>query len=319
MIDSSICLDENYSTTKLLIKEKPEIVNHPEDKFESMLLLPKGEERSGEGGLRTRGYFKNSYEDRPLVSVVTVVYNTEKFLEESIESVITQSYENVEYIIIDGGSSDGTVDIIKKYEDKIDYWVSERDRGIYNAMNKGLQVASGEYIAILNADDYYNQDAIKLSIENILSSGSDYSYAEVRFVNSSSRIKPIYPLIEGKIYQEMPYPHVSAFINAEIYKRVGLFDEEFQIAGDHDMALRIHLAGYRASYLELEVARLEPDGISNGVQSNRESLLVAIKNGKSSSLAKLSYLEQKSKLYIARNLPTNLLKIIQNVKGSRFR
>ena len=93
--------------------------------------------------------------NKPLVSIVTVVYNGENFLEETIKSVINQTYENIEYIIIDGGSTDGTVDIIKKYEDKINYWVSEKDAGIYDAMNKGIEAFKGDYINFLNAGDSY--------------------------------------------------------------------------------------------------------------------------------------------------------------------
>ena len=152
---NAICLDENYSTTRLVIKEKPEIVNNSEDKFETVLFLPEGEGRKGEGGLRTKGYFKKSYEGKPLISIITVVYNGKEFLEETIESVINQTYDNVEYIIIDGGSTDGTIDIIRKYENMIDYWVSERDRGMYEAIHKGFTCATGQIFAWLNADDIY--------------------------------------------------------------------------------------------------------------------------------------------------------------------
>lgn len=156
-----VSLDEGYSTTRLLTKEKPEIINTPEDKFETVLFLPEGENRKGEGGLRTKGYFKKSFDDKPLISIITVVFNGEKYLEETIQSVINQTYSNVEYIIIDGGSSDGTLDIIKKYEERIDYWVSEKDNGIYDAMNKGIDIASGEWLNFMNAgDSFYDQGVL---------------------------------------------------------------------------------------------------------------------------------------------------------------
>ena len=152
-----ICLDEKYSTTRLLMKEKPLIENNVEDKFESVLFLPECKDRKGEGGLRTQRYFKKSYKGKPLISIITVVYNGEQFLEDTILSVINQNYDNIEYIIIDGGSTDGTVDIIKKYEDRIDYWVSENDEGIYDAMNKGIYLSSpSSYLMWINAGDYLN-------------------------------------------------------------------------------------------------------------------------------------------------------------------
>lgn len=257
-------------------------------------------------------------QNKPLVSIITAVYNGEKFLEKTILSVLNQSYENMEYIIIDGGSTDGTVDIIKKYEDKISYWISEKDSGVYEAMNKGLEVAKGEYIAIINADDYYGSDAVALSIEKIIETKSDYSVANVAYVNSKNIIRAIYPLTENFVYQEMPYPHVSAFISSKAYKDVGLFDTSFKIAGDHDMAVRVHLKGYKACYLDAVIAHLEEGGISSDSKSNKESLLVAIKNGKNIFSAYVTYLLQLFKIVIAKLLPLSWLKRIQKFKGSRF-
>ncbi|MDW8003136.1 MAG: glycosyltransferase, partial [Deltaproteobacteria bacterium] len=182
-----------------------------------MLFLPEGEGRKGEGGLRTKGYFKFSYKlmedglwymcdldgnpvkpapedaqesikdylkslkernpeidldtikELPLITVITVVLNGEKYLEETIQSVINQTYPNVEYVIIDGGSTDGTLDIIKRYEDYIDYWVIEKDRGIYDAMNKGILCTVGNFVYFLGiGDKLYQCDVISDVVFSII-------------------------------------------------------------------------------------------------------------------------------------------------------
>jgi glycosyltransferase involved in cell wall biosynthesis len=162
------CLDKNYSTTRLLTKEKPEIINNTDDKFESVLFLPESEERNSQGGLRTNNYFKKSLDDRPLISIITVVFNGEKNLEKTIQSVISQTYDNVEYIIIDGGSTDATVNIIREYEDKIDYWVSESDKGIYDGMNKGIKTITGDWVCFLNSGDrFYNTVSIDVILKYV--------------------------------------------------------------------------------------------------------------------------------------------------------
>jgi len=349
MITDTICLDENYSTTRLLwkivnneclmlnedgrIKEESKwninnselniknskLIGNPEDEFETVLFLSEGDDRKGEGGLRTQGYFKKSYENKPLISIVTVVYNGEEFLEETILSVIHQSYDNVEYILIDGGSTDGTLDIIKKYEDKISYWVSEKDEGIYDAMNKGLKVVTGKYISILNADDYYEKDALSSSVKMIEKEKSDYNIANVKFVGSKNIVRPIYPLMKEYVYQEMPYPHVSAVIASYVYKQVGLFDTSLKIAGDHDMAVRIHMAGYKTTYLDKIIAHLEEGGISNSINSNKEYLRVAIKHGKNKVVANSVFMKQLLSILLSKILPNSLVKFIQKCKVSRFR
>ena len=108
-----------------------------------------------EGGLRIKGSFKNDQDNKPLISVITIVFNDEKSIEETVSSVLSQAYSNLEYIIIDGGSTDNTLNIIKEYESSIDYWISEKDSGIYDAMNKGCSLAYGSGIIFLNSGDKF--------------------------------------------------------------------------------------------------------------------------------------------------------------------
>ncbi len=373
-MDKIICLNNNYSTTKLCYKlienkyldklgkikkedkfkinfskfkiQNSKLKNTNKDKFETILFLPENENRNEEGGLRTKGLFKFSYYKKkdgrwynsdsfleenvilpltnyknsslPLITVITVVFNGEKYLEETIQSVINQTYPNIEYIIIDGGSTDGTIDIIKKYENYIDYWVSENDNGIYDAMNKGLKLALGEFVGILNADDYYEEDAIENLLSLLLNSKKDYVIANVRIIEKNSIIKPIYPLKKNKIYQEMPYPHISALIPKKIYKKVGLFNTKYKKAADFDMAIRIHLYGFESCYLDKIVGNIHIGGTSDSYKSNYEFMEIAIHNGKSIILALLTFLKQVIKLLFARNLPNILVKKIQKLKKSRY-
>ena len=183
-----ICLDNNYSTTRLLFEYKQHLEEKPSSEIENTLLLPATEQRKGEGGLRTRGYIKQNFPQKPLITVITVVFNSEKYLEETIESVINQSYDNVDYIVIDGASTDGTPDVIKKYDSQLDYWVSEQDRGIYDAMNKGLDVAFGEWLVFMNAGDiFHDNQVIENSIEQ-LSAEIDILYSDVLFRGKRNRI-----------------------------------------------------------------------------------------------------------------------------------
>src|SRR5690554_1584625 len=145
----------DYSTTRRLTSEKPACFDTPVDGMQTLLKTPDSEQKIAEGGLRLQGLYKTSSEDKPLITVVTVVYNGAEFLEDTIKSVIEQTYDNVEYIIVDGGSIDGTLEIIKKYGHAIDYWVSEPDKGIYDAMNKGINLMCGGWVVFLNADDYF--------------------------------------------------------------------------------------------------------------------------------------------------------------------
>jgi glycosyltransferase involved in cell wall biosynthesis len=271
---SMICLDEKYSTTRLVAKEKPEIVNNSEDKFESVLFLPEGESRKGEGGLRSKGLFKKSYEDKPLISIVTVVFNGEQFLEETIQSVINQTYDNVEYIVIDGGSSDGTLDIIKKYEDRVDYWVSEKDKGIYDAMNKGIDLSTGKWMNFMNAGDtFYSSTILKEQTKFFQNDNLSLIYGNT-FLSMGKLKKP--HSIDWLNYGMIAVHQSMFFKKHEL--RYNLY---YKIAGDYHLVLQYLNKFGKDSfhYVDIVVSNFDMQGVSNQDRNigNKEYLVIAIK------------------------------------------
>ncbi len=272
---NTICLDENYSTTRLVTQEKIIMAKTIEDKFESILFLPANENRKGEGGLRTKGYFKKSYENKPLISIVTVVYNGEKYLEETILSVINQTYDNVEYIIIDGGSTDKTLEIIKKYEDKIDYWISEKDKGIYDAMNKGVTLCVGEIIGIVNADDFIYLETLE-NVKDALLKDTMFTYGDLDLAYDNGEIfGKAYSLglenIKYKIFRHMPFLHPTMFIKKEVYKKIGLYDTSYKLSADYDFILRLIEGNVMGKRLNLPTGVFRLGGQSGGVTSYLEN------------------------------------------------
>ena len=245
-------LDPNFSTTRLMTMEMPVIVNTPSSKVQSHLFLPPNPEGRGEGGLRTKGYFKHSYTETselsekfavPLVTIITVVFNGEKHLEQTIQSVISQTYNNVEYIIIDGGSTDGTVDIIRKYEEVIDYWVNEPDAGISDAMNKGISLATGILINHLHAGDKFAADTTLSSVV------SSYNSEGWRWCFGNQLLRsPTDNAIVGcfcppKFSQKLLHivntiPHPTVFSERALIEEVNGFDNNYKCAMDYHLWLR---------------------------------------------------------------------------------
>lgn len=268
-------LDANFSTTRRMTMERPAIINDPSSKVQSHLFLPANPERRGEGGLRTKGYFKRSYAETselseklpvPLVTIITVVFNGEKHLEQTIQSVINQTYDNVEYIIIDGGSTDGTVDIIRKYEEVIDYWVNEPDGGIYDAMNKGITLAQGSLVGLINAGDDYTDD----SIRGVVNIHWNHSASILTGNAKASLSKASRWVIALGNFEMLPYgmiPHSSVFVPLLVYKQQGLFDTSFKIAGDYDFLSRCYISGVGFTYINQILSRSNPPGISENYYS----------------------------------------------------
>lgn len=240
MINQTICLDENFSTTRMLTTMKPVISRGSEGELESVLFLPKGRDRISDGGLRTRGYFKDKTKGEPLVSVITVVFNAATYLAETIESVINQTYPNIEYIIIDAGSTDGTLDIIKEYEHAIDYWVSEPDKGIYDAMNKGILASSGQYTNFLNAGDSYFSSSTISGVVECLRSGYDIVYGKALYVNrNGSYVNKFFPQFTLDTVRSGMIDHQSTFYDASVFRRFGLYDLRYKFLADYEHLIRV--------------------------------------------------------------------------------
>jgi len=187
-----------------------------------------------QGGLR----LKNEQKQKPLFSLITVVKNNEKFLEETIKSVLNQSFKDFEYIIIDGKSDDNTLNIIHKYEDQIDYWVSQNDEGIYDAFNKGINLCNGDYIGIINSDDVYTKDALKI-VSNYIS-----KFPSKDFIFGS--VKKHWGVLHGfnpkKIYYSWGFytSHSTGFfIKRESAKINGIYNLKYKYHADYDYFFRM--------------------------------------------------------------------------------
>lgn len=193
-----------------------------------------------EGGKIILGFQRLSTVDSPLVSIVTVVRNGEDCLEKTILSILKQTYKNVEYIIIDGNSSDNTLDIVRKYNQEIDYWLSEPDRGIYDAMNKGIAQASGEIIGILNAGDYFLPETLELVVASYKSNveKANIIVGTTQIVTKHGFSFEFKPALE-KLSKRMSVPHPSLFVTRGIYQKFGLYSTDYRIVSDYDFLLRI--------------------------------------------------------------------------------
>lgn len=271
-------LDPGYSTTRRVRKVAPEVLEaelkatqQSEDQFKTILFLPEGEGRKGEGGLRTKGYFKKGSTGKPLITVITVVFNGEEHLQETILSVINQTYVNVEYIIIDGGSTDGTLDIIRKYEGTIDYWVSEKDAGIYDAMNKGIALATGEWVNFMNCGDVFYE---KVSIKNIFREPGlalfDVIYGNHQVVYPSGLRRHAASGSIENIYRGSQFSHQASFVNTLRHKKTK-FNICEKLVADFDFFYNIQRDGAKFKKTEAVIASCRSGGVSD---SNRIDALL---------------------------------------------
>lgn len=233
------------------------------------------------------------------VSIITVSFNSAKTIADTIESVLSQDFPQLEYIVVDGGSTDGTVQIIEAHQDRINHWVSEKDRGMYDAMNKGIALATGDVIGILNSDDVYmNTHIVSELMELMQSKKAQVVFADLILVDQENPNKVLRYYDSGHFhpnkfkYGWMP-AHPTVFVKRELYDAVGPFATNYQIAADYEMLIRI-LAIQRARYVYLPkpVVRMRSGGASTAGLSrnwilNQEIVRACKENGIYSNMAML--------------------------------
>jgi glycosyltransferase involved in cell wall biosynthesis len=228
---------------------------------------------------------KESLPQNFMISIITITYNSAKYLETTIKSVIDQEYPNVEYIIVDGGSTDSTTNVIKKYEGRISKWVSEPDRGISDAMNKGIRMSSGDIVGILHSDDFYADPTVLGRVAEVFS--------------NSPHIKALYGIqdyvdpVTGKILltwgretdpseikKRMYIPHPTLFVRRKVYDEIGLFRMDYRVAMDYEFAIR--LTKYtRPYFLNYKIACMRDMGTSGKqyLKAFRESVRALAAHG----------------------------------------
>jgi glycosyltransferase involved in cell wall biosynthesis len=228
------------------------------------------------GGLRTKGITKQSQKSTPLITVITVVRNGEKTIEKAIESVINQTYKNIEYIIIDGASTDNTIDIIKKYKDNINYWISEPDEGIYYAMNKGIDLATGEYIAFLNSNDWYEDTACETISEYVKKYNDDVYYGLMKVVSDNHETAFIVGYHINSINHYM-ISHPSTFIKTEILCK-NHFDIRYKYSADYALIISLLKQDVKFRFIEKILVNFSTGGVSENPMARIETLKIQIKN-----------------------------------------
>ncbi|MUK29472.1 glycosyltransferase [Aliivibrio fischeri] len=221
-----------------------------------------------DGGLRKLGIYKNSVLDKPLLTIIIAVFNGEKYLEETILSVLNQTYDNVEFIIIDGGSTDGSLGIIRKYEHAIDYWISEEDAGISDAFNKGVRLASGDYINFQgDGDGFYDSSSLAKIVVDINVEEDMFISARIQRVSEAGDelyISSFSPQFNKKsLLFRMSMPHQGLFTNVEYFKKYGLFDVDNTYCMDYEHLLRAYHDFPSVIMKNVVVAKWRADGLGN--------------------------------------------------------
>lgn len=217
------------------------------------------------------------------LSLITISFNSAPTIEDTIKSVIFQNYFDLEYIIVDGGSTDNTLEVINKYKNKIAKIISEPDKGIYDAMNKGIGMATGEVVGIINSDDFFIDDSVLSNVVNEFENNNvDAVYGDIVYVDREDTSKHVRYWKAGeyekkKLNYGWIMPHPAVFIKKEIYNKFGLFNLDFKIAADYELLLRFLKNGMKVSYLPKTLVCMREGGFSASGFGKRRAGWVELK------------------------------------------
>lgn len=210
------------------------------------------------------------------LSIITACYNSASFIKNALTSVASQDYREIEHIIVDGGSTDGTLDIIDRHRSVIARVVSESDHGMYDAMNKGIALATGDIIGILNADDFYSKEDVISSVASVFEDKSvDACYGDLEYVDSTNTSKVYRYWRSGQYKPERFYhgwmpPHPTFFVRRTLYERYGCFNLALGSSADYELMLRLLLKyGAKTAYIPAVLVKMRTGGVSNASLGNR--------------------------------------------------
>jgi len=225
------------------------------------------------------------------ISVITVSYNAEKYLESTIHSVLSQNHKDVEYIIVDGNSKDNTVQIIRKFEDKISKWISEPDKGMFDALNKGISMATGDVIGMLHTDDFYpNEDVLSAVSDAFEKHGVDIVYGDLEYVDPIDT-KKVFRKWIGKPYVRSRFTkgwmpaHTTFYFKRNLIQRFGLYDLFFKTASDYEFMLRYMYRNNASAYylpkmlVTMRIGGMSNISLKNRIAANRNDRLAMEANG----------------------------------------
>jgi len=231
----------------------------------------------------------------PLISIVTVSYNAASSIERTLQSVLEQDCPGVEYVVIDGGSTDGTVAIIQRYQSKLAYWHSQPDKGIADAFNQGIANATGRYVGLLNADDWLEPGALRAVVEAFEISKADVVHGHLKHWRNG-HLEFTAHGDHTQLWKEMTINHPATFVSRAAYEQYGVFDLSFRVAMDYELLLRMQQGGARFHYLPETLVNMQAEGVSDvrWLEGCREVLRAKLLHGLSGVGARLWFVRQVS-------------------------